>query len=257
MASTQKVFVPKFTFATRISYMGAEGKRFQGYDFIPVRQAGAKKRYEIPPPPPTMVGAADVERCGANVPTECCRATCSNKAKFARALLSPEWYCGKHLSKECRKFEYKARHQHESRMCAVCHDDIELTENAKVTSCGHSFHEDCLLEWNKRKSNCPVCRAGVYDNDPETRRLIHDNLLVKNLYIILKTMNDDIHYGFHDIFSETCMEYLEKRYETSKLWQDTVEYMRRDLLIDSQRMMLKQVVKALIEDGDVLRALTA
>ena len=26
-----------------------------------------------------------------------------------------------------------------------------------VGKCGHLFHKNCLTEWLKRKSNCPVC----------------------------------------------------------------------------------------------------
>lgn len=41
--------------------------------------------------------------------------------------------------------------------CAICLDDI--IRNAKITQCGHIFHNNCLCNWSKIKNNCPVCRT--------------------------------------------------------------------------------------------------
>ncbi|KAI3927729.1 hypothetical protein MKW92_009347 [Papaver armeniacum] len=41
-------------------------------------------------------------------------------------------------------------------VCPVCFQDMNV--GAVVLKCSHVFHENCVLEWAKRKPNCPVCR---------------------------------------------------------------------------------------------------
>jgi len=40
--------------------------------------------------------------------------------------------------------------------CAICID----TENSQITltSCRHTFHDDCLKEWMLSSNTCPICR---------------------------------------------------------------------------------------------------
>lgn len=239
MASNNQTFVPKFSVASRFAYMGNEGKQFNGYDFCIVSQKGTHKRYEVHPPPPVLVGKSDVHA----IPTTCYHATpfCMNKGKYQKEF-GGKWYCGKHLSKQCRKFEYKARHKHAKQMCAVCHEDIELTDEVATTQCGHSFHRECLAQWNTRKFNCPVCRMGVYEHNPEARRLVHDNLLVENLFLISKTLEGQL------VIGRDCMTYLEKRFERSVMWQDKVEFIKRTLTVDARLTMLEKVLDSVNED---------
>lgn len=240
MASINQTFVPKFVVASRFAYMGNEGKQFNGYDICLVPQKGTHKRYEVPPPPPILIGKHDVPA----PPTTCCADTliCKSKGKYQKELGAKEWYCGKHLSKQCRKLEYKASHKHAKQMCAVCHEDIELTDEVATTQCGHSFHKECLAQWNTRKFNCPVCRAGVYDHNPEARRLIHDNLLVQNIYLISKTFKGQL------IVGRDCLAYLERRFERSVLWQDKVEFLKRTLDTDTRLMMMSRAINSVNED---------
>jgi hypothetical protein len=42
--------------------------------------------------------------------------------------------------------------------CVIC---SETMAQPMATSCGHSFHPECLIEWLKKQSTCPVCRAVV------------------------------------------------------------------------------------------------
>lgn len=243
MASNNQTFVPKFSVASRFAYMGNEGKQFNGYDFCIVSQKGTHKRYEVHPPPPVLVGKSDVHA----IPTNCCTFACGNKGKYKKHFETKEWYCGKHLSKQCRKFEYKARHKHTKQMCAVCHEDIELTDEVATTQCGHSFHKDCLVHWNTRKFNCPVCRMGVYEHNPEALRLVHENILVENLYLISKTLEGQLVVG------RDCLAYLEKRFERSALWQDKVEFMKRAFDVDTRLTMISKVIHFMNED--ILKAI--
>ena len=244
MASNNQTFVPRFFISLRFAYMGNEGKQFNGYDICVAPQKGAHKRYEVPLSPPIKIGKHDV----VAPPTTCYHSTpfCLNKGKYQKEF-GGNWYCGKHLSKQCRKFEYKASHKHEKQMCAVCHEDIELTDEVATTQCGHSFHKECLAQWNARKSNCPVCRMGVYEHNLDAMRLIHDNLLVENMYLISKTFDGRLAIG------RDCLAYLEKRFERSVMWQDKMEFLKRTFSIDTRWRMLKKVLHSV--NKDILEAM--
>ena len=41
--------------------------------------------------------------------------------------------------------------------CNICLDTIER-DDAYIRKCGHSFHKDCISDWNSRRRTCPTCR---------------------------------------------------------------------------------------------------
>lgn len=41
--------------------------------------------------------------------------------------------------------------------CTLCNECISTDVEAVTDSCGHSFHEPCLLEWAKMLDTCPKC----------------------------------------------------------------------------------------------------
>jgi hypothetical protein len=51
---------------------------------------------------------------------------------------------------------------------------------AAKLDCGHKFHENCLVDWLDKKSNCPICRAQVHWSDfaylsqPTEKEIIDD-----------------------------------------------------------------------------------
>ena len=42
--------------------------------------------------------------------------------------------------------------------CAVCYG---VFMEATTINCGHTFCKNCIHEWQKKKSNCPVCRTDI------------------------------------------------------------------------------------------------
>jgi len=45
--------------------------------------------------------------------------------------------------------------------CVICLEDIEEGQDAITTQCGHTFHQDCVVQWWTHKSRkvirCPLC----------------------------------------------------------------------------------------------------
>ncbi|XP_016902103.2 RING-H2 finger protein ATL5-like [Cucumis melo] len=47
--------------------------------------------------------------------------------------------------------------------CAICIEEFEDEEICGVVeSCGHCFHEDCMDQWLRIESRCPLCRCLVH-----------------------------------------------------------------------------------------------
>eukprot|EP00931_Biecheleriopsis_adriatica_P051520 TRINITY_DN29895_c0_g1_i1.p1 TRINITY_DN29895_c0_g1~~TRINITY_DN29895_c0_g1_i1.p1 ORF type:complete len:340 (+),score=40.94 TRINITY_DN29895_c0_g1_i1:43-1062(+) len=53
-------------------------------------------------------------------------------------------------------------------MCIICHQDYEIGERLLTLPCEHSFCIDCGQQWLRRNSTCPVCRAEVEEERPES-----------------------------------------------------------------------------------------
>ncbi|CAH1118776.1 unnamed protein product [Phaedon cochleariae] len=41
--------------------------------------------------------------------------------------------------------------------CSICHE-VPLKRDQKALPCNHIFHSDCIKQWFKVKTSCPVCR---------------------------------------------------------------------------------------------------
>jgi hypothetical protein len=53
----------------------------------------------------------------------------------------------------------------ENNSCTICVSKFEVGENITELECKHTLHTDCIAEWVKYKSNCPVCRAAILTLD--------------------------------------------------------------------------------------------
>lgn len=54
--------------------------------------------------------------------------------------------------------------------CSICMEAIQDTSNISKTECGHTFHFQCLYRWNRRHTNCPLCRKefGSFEEEEES-----------------------------------------------------------------------------------------
>ncbi|KAG4076037.1 hypothetical protein HA402_011511 [Bradysia odoriphaga] len=53
--------------------------------------------------------------------------------------------------------------------CTICMASLSFNEAANAASCGHVFHEPCLVRWFRQSKTCPQCRARC--DEKQVRRL--------------------------------------------------------------------------------------
>jgi hypothetical protein len=41
--------------------------------------------------------------------------------------------------------------------CPICQDDFTFAQSGMLP-CGHLFHQECILKWMKKSTQCPNCR---------------------------------------------------------------------------------------------------
>ncbi|CAD8083006.1 unnamed protein product [Paramecium sonneborni] len=59
----------------------------------------------------------------------------------------------------------KKEHQNDINDCAICMCSFEDNDKVIILTCSekHVFHTDCIVDWLKLNSNCPLCRKQVVD----------------------------------------------------------------------------------------------
>jgi hypothetical protein len=64
-----------------------------------------------------------------------------------------------------KKEKLKIKNFSENTKCCICISDFEVNEEVGITNCSHIFHYDCLIEWGKYKTTCPLCLHTIpFDN---------------------------------------------------------------------------------------------
>lgn len=46
--------------------------------------------------------------------------------------------------------------------CNICLDTIKAQEKVTILTCTHAFHSECVDQWLKIKSCCPVCKTNLF-----------------------------------------------------------------------------------------------
>uniref|UniRef100_A0A0X3NRW8 ERAD-associated E3 ubiquitin-protein ligase HRD1B n=2 Tax=Schistocephalus solidus TaxID=70667 RepID=A0A0X3NRW8_SCHSO len=55
--------------------------------------------------------------------------------------------------------------------CPICFSAMSATD-AKLTRCGHIYHTDCLSQWMRRQSFCPVCNSDLFSSSVKSTRIL-------------------------------------------------------------------------------------
>ena len=45
--------------------------------------------------------------------------------------------------------------------CSICISNFKKNNYISILECSHLFHEKCINEWTKYKSECPICRINI------------------------------------------------------------------------------------------------
>jgi hypothetical protein len=45
--------------------------------------------------------------------------------------------------------------------CSICLCDFEKSDMVSKLNCHHLFHNECIVEWGKYKSECPKCKSNI------------------------------------------------------------------------------------------------
>jgi hypothetical protein len=64
----------------------------------------------------------------------------------------------------CFRYSAEGTRASEKLMCAICREAFEHGEIcSEVPRCRHLFHRNCIDEWLKSKTTCPMCRGDVVE----------------------------------------------------------------------------------------------
>jgi hypothetical protein len=74
--------------------------------------------------------------------------------------------------------------------CSICL--LSLINDIKKLSCNHSFHENCITDWLKLKTSCPLCRSLI--------SIPMENLTSLNITIIQTNNNHNNHNNYYKLF---------------------------------------------------------
>ena len=57
--------------------------------------------------------------------------------------------------------------------CAIC---LEITGDMIIAlSCGHHFHQQCIVDWYRIKNSCPICRSSIPPSSQDNEESSEDN----------------------------------------------------------------------------------
>lgn len=72
-------------------------------------------------------------------------------------------------------------------LCTICLSEI-LVENGHdyiiTDCCEHKFHEQCISRWKKEHATCPLCRAGLSEEQGESE-MVQDLSSLEELRLII------------------------------------------------------------------------
>lgn len=94
--------------------------------------------------------------------------------------------------------------------CSICCLEFKKDENISILNCNHEFHHDCIREWGKHKTNCPICRKNIpyEDNAP-------NNILITK---------EDVHIYNNNLYNSIINNCNEEEFENESSNDDSIYY---------------------------------
>ena len=72
----------------------------------------------------------------------------------------------------------------ENNECSICLEEL-YRKKTKTLTCNHIFHMDCIDEWGKIQTICPLCRKYFFND------IVLNGTSIKNPFISYKITSDD------------------------------------------------------------------
>ena len=63
----------------------------------------------------------------------------------------------KETTKNTKYTKYKLHTDFYDNECIICLENMTAGEDIILIDCGHLYHANCLVEWFKKKTVCPIC----------------------------------------------------------------------------------------------------
>ena len=79
--------------------------------------------------------------------------------------------------------------------CTTCHQSLYLGAPTYATPCGHLFHSNCVFQWLRENSTCPLCRSECLEENLLKIFLPEVDLYVGDVNVReLQLKIDDLHF---------------------------------------------------------------
>ena len=91
--------------------------------------------------------------------------------------------------------------------CSIClsseylsipenHDQYyDLSQTQYITTCGHVYHNECIMRWTTTNNNCPICRTTIFSSNHNHNHNHIDN--TDNNHIDIDIDNNDLSNNYY------------------------------------------------------------
>lgn len=118
--------------------------------------------------------------------------------------------------------------------CCICRDDtFDLT-----TSCGHTFHYDCIQPWYSRNKCCPYCRAAI--------NLHSGRLLAKPCEVCGEGSSDFVTRCHHFIHKQKCSVLGNKRKGRCPVCSTWISRTQKNEIISTSHVWTNEEIETLM-----------
>ena len=104
-----------------------------------------------------------------------------------------------------------------SEECSICQEKFGFLDKICELPCGHRFHQDCVNNWFKQKTTCPLCRYNIRDDSGDIFKTIIMTTMFRNIFFkivpyvyYIKTKYNSID-NEDDEKPETWVEYIKNK----------------------------------------------
>lgn len=92
---------------------------------------------------------------------------------FFKFMKKSSGYGLRNILKNLKKFSGLQRSQHE---CPICLESFQENEDLVEFTCNkeHIFHEYCIKAWIEKRTNCPICRKELFNEESDVIKDLDD-----------------------------------------------------------------------------------